>query len=147
MLANGVTMTRLPLAAALFGLATVAGAQTPPPSPPAAGTSFDTWSVRARERLMALDTDHDGKISKEEFAARGGMAAHGADASGDKPDAPKHDGSRMFSHMDANSDGYLDVSEVNALLARRFARMDANHDRVLTADERQAMRGMHAPEQ
>ena len=138
-------MTRIFAAAVLGGLATIASAQTPPPAPPAGGLSFDAWSTRARERLMALDTDHDGKISKEEFAARGGMMRGGASAGGGA--APGFDPSRMFARLDSNNDGYLDAAEINAMLARRFARMDANHDGVLTDDERQAMRGMNAPEQ
>jgi Ca2+-binding EF-hand superfamily protein len=115
--------------------------------------SFEAWAAGARARLMALDTDHDGRISKDEMAAGGGMmgrrAAAGASSAGggNGTDAPRRDPSRMFERMDTNNDGYLDAAEINAMLARRFARMDANHDGVLTADERGAMRGMNAPEQ
>ena len=147
-------MRKLPLAAALLGLATAAAAQTPPApaaTPAADGVSFETWAAKARERLMALDTDHDGRISKEEFAARAGMMGghrHGG-GNGDSADgqAPKYDGARMFGRFDTNHDGYLDAAEINAILARRFARMDANHDGVLTEDERHAMRGGNASEQ
>ena len=149
-------MTRIPLAAVLIGLATASVAQAPtaPAAAPAAaadGISFDTWAVRARERLMALDTNHDGKLSKEEFAARGGMMGPPPGGPGAPPPpppppgadgAPGAPGGRMFDRLDANQDGFLDGQEINGLLARRFARMDANHDGVLTADERQAMRGM-----
>jgi len=148
-------MTKLPLAAALIGLASAALAQTPPPAPPAAaGVTFDTWATKARERLMALDANHDGKISKDEFAARAGMMMGGRPAepaaAGATPPAPGQAGergSRMFDRFDANQDGVLDATEINAILARRFARMDANHDGVLTEDERHAMRGGNAPEQ
>jgi len=150
-------MTKLPLAALLLGLATASLAQPPAPPAPAAGAadgvSFDAWATRARDRMMALDANHDGKISKDEFAARAGMMGGrpGADsASPASPPAAGQDagrGSRMFDRFDANQDGFLDTAEVNAILARRFARMDANHDGVLTADERQAMRGPNAPEQ
>ena len=150
-------MTKLPLAAALIGLASMAAAaQTPPAAPaaPADGVSFDVWATKARERLMALDTNHDGKISKDEFAARAGMmmgrrAAEGATAGAASP-APGQGaerGARMFDRFDTNQDGFLAAQEINAILARRFARMDANHDGVLTPDERQAMRGANAPEQ
>ena len=139
-------MTKFPFVAALFGMAASAFAQTPPA--PAGGVSFDQWSVHARERLMALDTDHDGKISKDEFAARAAMMGHHRKGgAGEGADAPKPDGARMFTRLDTNNDGYLDTTEINAMLARRFARQDANHDGVLTADEQHAMRGMSAPEQ
>jgi Ca2+-binding EF-hand superfamily protein len=144
--------------AALLGLATAAGAQAP--AAPASGISFDQWAAKARERLMALDTNHDGKISKDEFAARaegmgggrwgsrhggqGGAMPASAQAGGD---APKRDGTKMFDRFDTNQDGFLDTTEINAILARRFARMDANHDGVLTEDERHAMRGGNASEQ
>ena len=150
-------MIRLPFAAALLGLAAAAGAQPPTSTPTAAaGVPFDQWAALARERLMALDTNHDGKICLEEFAARaammghhgGMMGQHGADAGGDAGKAmPKHDGSKMFARFDTNADGYLDTSEIDAMLARRFARMDADHDRMLTPDERHAMHGMNAPAQ
>ena len=154
-------MRKLILAAALLGLATAAVAQTPPAAP-AGGISFDQWSAKARERLMALDTNHDGKISKDEFAARtegmggGGRwgSRHGGQGGTATPasaqaggDAAKHDGSRMFDRFDTNRDGVLDATEINAVLAQRFARMDANHDGVLTEDERHAMRGGQASEQ
>ena len=148
-------MTRLPLAAALIGFASMAAAQTPPAAPaaPADGASFESWAAKARERLMALDTNHDGKISKDEFAARAGMMGGRpaeAPAAGASPPVSGQDGnrgSRMFDRFDTNQDGVLDGPEIDALLARRFARMDANHDRVLTPDERQSMRGGNAPGQ
>jgi len=143
-------MIRLPLAAALLSLAAAAGAQPPTSTPTeAAGIPFDQWAAHARERLMALDTNHDGKISKDEFAARAAMMKHhGGEGGGDVGNAaPKHDGSKMFARFDTNNDGYLDTTEIDAMLARHFARMDADHDRMLTPDERHAMRGMHAPGQ
>jgi len=153
-------MTKLPLAALLLGIATASVAQAPaspapaaPAAAPADGISFDAWAVRARERLMALDTNHDGKISKDEFAARAGMMggrggpSPAAPATPPAPGQGADRGARMFDRLDTNQDGFLDAGEINALLARRFARMDANHDGVLTADERQAMRGGNAPEQ
>jgi Ca2+-binding EF-hand superfamily protein len=139
-------MIKLPFAVALCGMAAAALAQMPPPA--AAGMSFDQWSVHARERLMALDTDHDGKISKDEFAARGAMMGHHRKGgAGEDANAPKPDGGRMFTRLDTNNDGYLDTTEINAMLASRFARQDANHDGVLTAEERHAMRERSAPEQ
>jgi Ca2+-binding EF-hand superfamily protein len=140
-------MTKLPLAAVLIGLAAAAAAQATPT--PAGGIAFDAWAAKARDRLMALDTDHDGRISKDEFAARAAMGGQRRGGGGDAANgqAPKYDGSRMFDRFDTNKDGFLDASEINAVLAQRFARMDANHDGVLTPDERHAMRGGNAAEQ
>jgi hypothetical protein len=134
-------------AAALAALALPASAQqpAPPPAAPAAGLAFDQFAGRARERLMRLDADHDGRISKDEFAAGGGAIRRGTMQDAERPGG--HDRSKMFARWDANQDGYLDTSEINAVLARRFARMDANHDRVLTGDERHAMQGAATPEQ
>ena len=116
---------------ALIGIAGAACAQDKP-----AGTDFAAFSQKARERLMAADTNRDGKLSKDEFASA--AKARGA----------RRDGSRMFDRMDINHDGALDADEVNSLLARRFARADANHDGVLTTEERKPKQGMAAnPEQ
>jgi Ca2+-binding EF-hand superfamily protein len=146
MFANGVTMIKSIVAAALLGMASTALAQAPAAAP-ADGISFDAWAARARERLMALDTNHDGKISKDEFAARGPTMGRREGSAEPNAGTARPDGSRLFDRMDTNQDGYLDATEINAMLARRFARMDANHDGVLTADERRAMRGPNAPEQ
>ena len=126
-------MIKLLIPTLLLGLATGAVAQP-------ADTNFDAYAAKARERMVALDTDHDGRISKDEFAAR---AAKRPQTDG----AAKPDGARMFARLDTNNDGYLDTAELNAMTAKRFARMDANHDGMLTPDERQAMRGATAPEQ
>ena len=100
MFVNGVTMTRLFLAAALSGLATLAAAQTPPPAAPAEGVSFDAWAARARERLMALDTDHDGKITAAEA------------------EKLRND---SFDKADANHDGTLTPEEIEAARAAAMA--------------------------
>jgi Ca2+-binding EF-hand superfamily protein len=117
-------VSRILAAFALASISCAAFAQDKP-----AGVDFATFAQKARERMMAADTNKDGKISREEFTAA--TKVRGA----------KHDGSRMFDRMDANHDGVLDVGEVNGLLARRFARMDINHDGVLTAGEREAKQG------
>ena len=127
-------MIKLLIPTLLLGIASGAAAQSPP------STNFDAFAAKASQRMVALDTDHDGRISKDEFAARAAMRRQ-------TEGGAKHDGSRMFARLDTNSDGYLDTAEMNAMAAKRFARMDANHDGMLTPDERQAMRGATAPEQ
>jgi len=149
-------MIRLPFAAALLGLAAAAGAQPPTSTPAAtAGIPFDQWAAHARERLMALDTNHDGKISKDEFAARAGMmkhrgmgqpgaddahagmmTQHGADAGGDAGKAmPKHDGSHMFARFDTNNDGSLTPGEIRKYHEAQMAKAKAPADDMAADDD------------
>jgi Ca2+-binding EF-hand superfamily protein len=88
--------------------------------------TLDQFISRQSDRIMAADTDGDGKVSKAE------LAAQMKNGRGD-PD-------RMFAMMDANHDGFIDKDEIRAVLTRRFQRMDANHDGVVTPEERMAQR-------
>ncbi len=81
---------------------------------------------RNEARLLADDSDGDGKISKAEFVA------------GTK--AGKGDPARRFARIDRNADGTLDKSEIDAMLERRFKRLDGNGDGIASADERVAAR-------
>jgi Ca2+-binding EF-hand superfamily protein len=77
-------------------------------------------------RMMAADTDGDGKVSKDEFIAS------------TKPG--KADPAKRFAKIDANGEGMLDRSEIDAMLARRFKTLDANGDGGVSAEERAAKR-------
>lgn len=90
------------------------------------GMTLVQFVGRQSERIMAADTDGDGKLSTSEFAAQAR--------------AGKIDPSRLFDRMDTNHDGFLDKNEIRTALARRFERLDANHDGVVMPDERMAMR-------
>jgi hypothetical protein len=119
-----------------LGLQTaVAVAQTtaPPPAPaPAAGTpaaakpglTLEKFEARREKAFMRADTDSDGKVSLAEWTAF--QAARKA----------KGDAAKSFARMDANKDGFIDKSELDAFLAKRFARLDKNGDGTLGADER-----------
>ncbi|QXQ08217.1 EF-hand domain-containing protein [Sphingosinicellaceae bacterium] len=96
-----------------------------------AGLTLQDFIRRNEKRLLANDTDGDGKISQAEFVA------------GTK--AGKGDPARRFAKMDANGDGMLDKSEIDAMLARRFKRLDTDGDGVASADERAAARAKQAP--
>ncbi len=87
-----------------------------------AGLTLQDFVTRNEKRLLADDTDGDGKVSKAEFLA-------GAKSG-------KGDPAKRFVKLDANGDGMLDKSEIDAMLARRFKRLDANGDGVASADER-----------
>ncbi len=69
-------------------------AQDAPATPPVAGTGpGDEAAMHAR--LVAMDTDHDGRISHAEWLAAGRKE-------------------RGFAMMDADHDGYLTVAEIQA---------------------------------
>ncbi|RWA77459.1 EF-hand domain-containing protein [Mesorhizobium sp.] len=122
-----------------LGLQTAAAAAqttTPTPAPtqatpsataPAAakpGITLAKFEARREKAFMAADTDGDGKVSLAEWTAfQTGRKAKG-------------DPARSFARMDANHDGFIDKSELDALLAKRFARLDKNSDGTLGADER-----------
>lgn len=88
------------------------------------GLTLAKYIERHEKRVLAADTDGDGKVSKAEFVA----AAK----------AGKGDPSKRFARMDRNGDGMLDQSEIDAMLTRRFQKMDSNGDGIVSADERAA---------
>jgi len=100
--------------------------QRPPtatvPAPTPAGLTLAAFQARYQRRLLARDTDGDGKVSRAEFVA-------GAERAGGDPAA-------RFARMDRNRDAALDPAEIGTVAARRFARLDADRDGVLTPAER-----------
>lgn len=88
------------------------------------GVTQQQYVQRHEKKLMADDTDGDGKVSRAEFTA--------AAKSG------KGDPAKRFAKLDKNGDGMLDKFEIDAMLTRRFKRIDANGDGVASADERAA---------
>lgn len=118
------------LALATLPLTFSACAQPAPP-PAGGGMSLDQFLSRQTSRIMAADTDGDGKVSRAEMTA---AAKNGRDPS------------RRFDAMDTNHDGMLDASEIRAALTRRFHRLDRNGDGMVTPDERMAGRNRaHQP--
>jgi len=98
--------------------------ELPPTVRADAGLSLPTFAMRHERRLLARDTDGDGKVSRAEFLA-------GAERS-------KGDPGRRFAGLDRNGDGAIDKGEIDAMAARRFAQLDADCDGVLTVGERTA---------
>jgi hypothetical protein len=80
------------------------------------------FQTRREPRIMAADTDGDGRVSRAEFTA----AATGG----------KGDPARRFTRLDRNGDGYVDRAEVDVMLGRRFRRLDADGDGMVTPLER-----------
>jgi len=90
----------------------------------ATGLTLAQFEARQRTRIMAKDSNGDGRVSLDEFQA------------GEK--STKGDPVRRFQHIDANHDGFIDVHEIDAMSAKRFQRLDTNGDGVVTAQERAA---------
>ena len=115
--------------------------------------------VRQEERFAALDTDGNGAISQEEFAAartergergearmgRGG-GHHGEGRHGKRGMRGEgfHGGGAMRGMMartaDADQDGSISQAEFTGALLARFDAADADNDGTLTSAERQAQR-------
>ena len=88
------------------------------------GMTLQQFQARHAKKLMAADTDGDGRVSRAEFIA----AAK----------AGKRDPAKRFTKLDRNGDGMLDRSEIDAMLARRFKRIDSNGDGLISPKERAA---------
>lgn len=81
---------------------------------------------RAQKLLKQMDTDSDGKVSKQEFAAFGekmkahrARGAHGGDAaasaSANAPAPPSADD--MFAKADTDGDGSLSIENLSAMIS------------------------------
>lgn len=96
-----------------------------PKAGPASGEITLQMFVQRHERkLIADDTDGDGKVSRAEFLAA--------------VKAGNGDPAKRFARIDSNGDGVLDKAEINAMPTRRFSRLDTNGDGALSPDERAA---------
>jgi len=82
--------------------------------------------------LSALDKNHDGQITSDEYSP------HIAAASQTAPPVSNEVFMRLMD-MDKNKDGVLTKDEVPARMLPMFDRGDTNHDGKLTSDEIRAM--------
>ena len=126
-------------AGAVLALAAPALAQTAASSSQApTGMTLEQFQARNTDKMFErLDTNKDGKISPEEFAA---FRENNAKADAQASKAGKR-GKRMFARFDKDKDGSLSRAEAADVLAMRFKRMDANNDGILTLEELQAKSG------
>ncbi|MEI9965630.1 MAG: EF-hand domain-containing protein [Caulobacteraceae bacterium] len=123
-------MNRLAATALAALAAAVAGSAALAQDAPEGRVTLAQFQARREARLTAMDTDHDGKVSKAEFTAamqaRGGRRAGMADA--------------MFARQDLNGDGFITRDEVDKSAADMFAQMDPDHTGYVDMSQ---MRGMH----
>jgi len=100
--------------------------------------------AEVRQAFNRADTNHDGFMSRAEFAARMGVVINSAPARlGTTP--TKEQAQRMldaanaaFNDVDTNHDGKLSLAEAMYRPLKAFDAMDTNHDGVLTVAEKQA---------
>lgn len=123
-----IRSSQLPILVLLCAFAPIAACASPAATAKAPDTgksmTLQQFQARHEKKLLAADTDGDGKVSRAEFLA----AAK----------AGKSDPAKRFAKLDRNGDGMLDRSEIDAMLARRFKRIDSNGDGVVTPQERAA---------
>lgn len=111
------------------------------PTPPLATGDITRAQMMAqvKKTFQLGDTNHDGFISRAEFAKRMTIILN-RDAPPTKQDAQRmlDAANRAFDHVDVNHDGKLSLSEASARPLKAFDMMDANHDGVLTVAEKAA---------
>ena len=95
------------------------------------------WTAGQEARFKTLDTDRDGRLSRDELFARTPSAA--GNVLPNEAQLRRQD--RFFKLIDADGDGFVSKAEFMAQAERNFARCDLDHDgRITTAECRQALR-------
>ena len=87
-----------------------------------------------QQNFSQYDTDHNGKLGKDEFAAAvGSQPAASASAAAGATSAA----SQSFESLDKNNDGNIDATEAQAApwLQPNFSQYDTDHDGKLGKDE------------
>lgn len=111
------------------------------------------------DRFEQADTDKNGEVSAEEFAAAFNMRLANADANNDGVYAPEEIAAeiqrqrdlaiaqRMIDRMDIDNDGKLSKTEVDTHKQQMFAWLDGNNDGKITRDEMPQMNMRHGGRQ
>lgn len=115
------------------------------------GGDGDRKDGMMKERMMEMDSNKDGAISRDEFMAGHGVKFSEADANGDgkvskdeftahwdrmAAERRKAMQDRRFSRMDADGNGVISEAEFAAHGGKMFEMMDADKDGNLTKDDR-----------
>jgi hypothetical protein len=125
----------------LLAASTIAAAETPP-TPTRGLMRYDTnhdgfvdhaeWTAAQEARFKQLDTNGDGKLTKDEM-----FVGNGAPAT----DRQMQRQAGYFRLLDTDKDGFVSKAEFMAQAERNFARCDLDKDgRINTAECRQALR-------
>ena len=95
------------------------------------------WTAGQEARFKQLDTDKDGKLSKDELFARSPSASGNVLPT----DRQFERQTAFFQRMDSDKDGSVSKAEFMAQADRNFSRCDLDKDgRINTAECRQALR-------
>ena len=157
---------RLPLLASAslaIGMTSTVEAQQPPKP-----ITRSDYIKNVDARFNAIDTNHDGKISKEEMAAEQQHELQQAKAAIVKrmeeqfrqldtnkdgvlslqefmaaapPVRTSETPDQVMARLDADHDGTVSIEEFRAPELVKFNRIDTNHDGVVTPDELRAAQG------
>jgi Ca2+-binding EF-hand superfamily protein len=95
------------------------------------------WKAGQEERFRQLDTDRDGKLSRDELFAR--TPSTGGSVIPAETQLRRQD--TYFRLLDTNKDGFVSKEEFLAVATRNFERCDLDKDgRITTAECREALR-------
>lgn len=126
---------------ALPGLAIAAGQGAGNQGPNADGMTLEQMQARTAERFQKLDTNQDGRVSRDEMKAGRAMMHDGK--AGDGMPGWGHKGPRgdhMARMADTNGDGIISRDEFMAGADKMFSRLDADGDGQITRAERDSAR-------
>lgn len=137
-----IALVAAPSLAAAPAAKTAPSARHKPSAPIPSGVGDVTRAqmiAQVKKTFALADANHDGFISRAEFAQRMGVVLN-REAPATKEEAQRmlDAANRAFNDVDANHDGKLSLAEASMRPLKAFDMMDANHDGVLTVAEKAA---------
>ena len=99
--------------------------------------TFEEFKAGRTHLLMRADRDGDGRISAAEWISGETAIRRQLEAAG-YPDRDIDLGTGGFGRMDADKDRFITPQEIDAYILKRFQSLDADHDGVLTRKEFEA---------
>lgn len=128
--------------ALLLGAPALAVVAPPAKKPAATPQKGDVTRAQMRAQVKQVfdmaDTNHDGFMSRQEFAVRMGAVVNNGPAGATKEQAQKmlNAANAAFNDVDTNHDGKLSLAEASKRPLAAFDKMDTNHDGILTLQEK-----------